>query len=386
MILYEMLTGTQAIGRFQLPSEIISPKYKPLDELIITALAPEPEQRYTDAQAMKAAFLQAIDKITETTSPEQYVNQQKADVQSSQPETVASGGSVPEKTATPVATGQKLRFSSTLIGAVLAVMLCVGGGIYFFLYSHDSKTHSGSLNIRVTPSNATITIENGPDYFPDMKLAPGKYDIQVSAPGYVTRTRTVEIFADQLTFENINLKPDSKTCPVRIKVDPPNASVEIVNGPEYYPGINLAPGNYEIRVSAEGYESQTWPIKITDKYYEFNLHVSLEPATAGWLRIERSPRDATVRILNIRPKYYDGIPLSSGTYQIEVSKSGYVTRKFWIKVQAGELSTKTVTLQRKSQQAPRRRFPNPSESPNYPDPTEIIQDFLPWKINQYFRK
>ncbi len=41
---------------------------------------------------------------------------------------------------------------------------------------------------------------------------------------------------------------------------------------------------------------------------------------------------ATIRILNIKPKYYDGIWLSPGTYHIEISKAGYRTYEQWVMI------------------------------------------------------
>ncbi len=41
-------------------------------------------------------------------------------------------------------------------------------------------------------------------------------------------------------------------------------------------------------------------------------------------------KNATIKILNIKPKYHDGIWLKTGKYHIEVSKQGYKTHKQWI--------------------------------------------------------
>ena len=48
------------------------------------------------------------------------------------------------------------------------------------------------------------------------------------------------------------------------------------------------------------------------------------------LSIIPSPKSARIRILNIKPKYRDGIRLSKGAYHIEVSASGYQTLKQWV--------------------------------------------------------
>lgn len=42
------------------------------------------------------------------------------------------------------------------------------------------------------------------------------------------------------------------------------------------------------------------------------------------------PIDARVRIMNIKPKYYDGIRLARGRYDIRVDKQGFYTKNFYI--------------------------------------------------------
>ena len=43
-----------------------------------------------------------------------------------------------------------------------------------------------------------------------------------------------------------------------------------------------------------------------------------------------SVTNATIKVLNIKPKYHDGIWLKTGKYHIEVSKNGYKTHRQWI--------------------------------------------------------
>jgi len=60
------------------------------------------------------------------------------------------------------------------------------------------------------------------------------------------------------------------------------------------------------------------------------------------------PRDARVRILNIGPKFHQGIALDPGRYHTEVSKKGYNTQKIWIKLEPGKNATFSFSLGRKS--------------------------------------
>jgi hypothetical protein len=54
------------------------------------------------------------------------------------------------------------------------------------------------------------------------------------------------------------------------------------------------------------------------------------------LSIKATPSDARIRIMNITPKYYDGIKLEKGKYHIIVDKQGYETIDQWITLEKDE--------------------------------------------------
>lgn len=62
------------------------------------------------------------------------------------------------------------------------------------------------------------------------------------------------------------------------------------------------------------------------------------------LTINSTPSDAKVQITNIKPKYYDGIKLKKGIYNIKVSKEGYITKIGHIKLK-GHVSL-SITLEK----------------------------------------
>ena len=62
------------------------------------------------------------------------------------------------------------------------------------------------------------------------------------------------------------------------------------------------------------------------------------------LFVEASPKEARVRILNIGPKFEQGIILRPGRYHIEVSAKGYKKEKQWITIEKGEIKTLQITL------------------------------------------
>ncbi|MCD4678684.1 MAG: protein kinase [Desulfobacula sp.] len=61
MILYEMLTGTIAAGRFKLPSEMVKNIPPMIDKIIDKVLSPAPENRLKNAKEMKRNLSSAVD-------------------------------------------------------------------------------------------------------------------------------------------------------------------------------------------------------------------------------------------------------------------------------------------------------------------------------------
>ena len=50
------------------------------------------------------------------------------------------------------------------------------------------------------------------------------------------------------------------------------------------------------------------------------------------LTILTNPNNARVRIMNIKPRYYPGIKLSQGKYEVYVTKLGFKAKRIWIDV------------------------------------------------------
>ena len=85
------------------------------------------------------------------------------------------------------------------------------------------------------------------------------------------------------------------------------------------------------------------------------------PAVKGRLYVKPTPADARVRILNIKPRYRHGIELAPGSYHIEVSKPGYVMKKQWIRVAAGDDKVLEVALEAAQEELAPRGAPGAAE-------------------------
>ena len=82
-------------------------------------------------------------------------------------------------------------------------------------------------------------------------------------------------------------------------------------------------------------------IKVTKKVNEKPAIIKAENAR---LFVDTEPANARVRILNIKPRFVQGIELEPGHYHIEVSHNGYKTKKLWLRLRTNETRTLDIQL------------------------------------------
>lgn len=85
-------------------------------------------------------------------------------------------------------------------------------------------------------------------------------------------------------------------------------------------------------------EAQIEPVEEVEKQ-----RVVLTPKFAE-LYIDPVPVDAQIRILNIKPKFTQGMRLAGGRYYVEVSAPGYQQYLRWITLEAGKMLRLKVEL------------------------------------------
>ncbi len=73
-----------------------------------------------------------------------------------------------------------------------------------------------------------------------------------------------------------------------------------------------------------------------------------QTSTDGRLFIRTAPEGARIRILNIKPKFKQGMLLTPGPYQIEVSADGYETRNIWITMEPQAEVNLGISLKKRS--------------------------------------
>jgi len=106
-------------------------------------------------------------------------------------------------------------------------------------------------------------------------------------------------------------------------------------------------GEHRVIVEGLGYESYSKQMRF-ERGRARDLYVILEPKapSEGRLFVYTKPLEAKVRILNIGPKFQQGIELDPGKYHVEVSAVGHETQRMWVAISAGRDKTVDIKLKK----------------------------------------
>jgi hypothetical protein len=80
--------------------------------------------------------------------------------------------------------------------------------------------------------------------------------------------------------------------------------------------------------------------QISDRLQQVQIQLAnkereLIAARKGRIFVETVPEDAQVRILNIKPKFFQEMALEPGSYHVEVSAEGYERQRRWVELVSG---------------------------------------------------
>jgi len=153
--------------------------------------------------------------------------------------------------------------------------------------------------------------------------------ILISIIMFIMSNKVVNTSAKKVFVEQKEAIFNDGKYSLKVNVFPATAKVSILNiKPKYYNNIRLAPGKFHIKVSSDGYISQSLWISLDgDIIKEIRLN---RIGNKFSLDISSSPSGAIIKILNIKPRYHKGILLKKGKYHLSVSKKGFDTKKQWI--------------------------------------------------------
>lgn len=105
----------------------------------------------------------------------------------------------------------------------------------------------------------------------------------------------------------------------------------------------LQPGEHVLRLELEDHTPEERVVSIEAGRVS-SEHVQLTPMMAS-LTVTPTPGDAVVKIMNITPRYRDGIELSPGKYHVRVEKSGFRQHDEQLTLAANEKKRLAITLQ-----------------------------------------
>lgn len=175
---------------------------------------------------------------------------------------------------------------------------------------------AGFRVVTVPPRAEVRLVGRREAYRPGMQLRYGSYEVEVSAPGYMTRLERVE--HDGRDPPRIELMRVSTSF--RVDTTPPGAKVRLVGRNEAYrAGMQLRNGSYEVEVSAPGYTTRRVQVEHDGRNIP---RIELVPVLASF-QVDTVPPGAMVRILNGPSPYSAGMRLPPAAYFVEVSAPGH---------------------------------------------------------------
>ncbi|MDG4597383.1 MAG: PEGA domain-containing protein [Candidatus Contendobacter sp.] len=207
------------------------------------------------------------------------------------------------------------------------------------------------LTVQPDPATAQVRlVDSSAVYQPGVQLTPGRYTVEVTQAGYEPAWVTVQIVdSDVMTPVKLTRKAEEPPKPssyrLTVHADPADARIRLLNAKTaYQPGVVLAPGNYTVEVSRQGYETKQIPIRIADSDVTVPVTLTKEaPPEQYRLTVRADPADARIRLLNAKTAYQPGVVLAPGNYTVEVSRQGYETKQIPIRIADSDV-TVPVTL------------------------------------------
>jgi len=107
----------------------------------------------------------------------------------------------------------------------------------------------------------------------------------------------------------------------------------------------VSPGEHRIQVEKEGYEPYQKRVRF-EPGRAMSLYVDLSPSLPKKARlfVETEPHDARVEITNIAQRFYQGIELEPGRYQVEVNADDCEKKSLWVSLDVGEDKNLNIVL------------------------------------------
>lgn len=303
MVLYEMLTGKMAVGRFPLPGEIIDDIPTQLDAFIDKALAPEPQGRFRDADEMHR-LLKTIAR-----KPEDEIDTVPPAPPLPGPETEGPEPEIPPE-------GGWTGMGRRLLWTILLVVLLGGGG--WAVYTRWVK--APLLTITTTPSGAKVFVDN--DYVGHSpvrlrELSEGSHGVRIAKDRYAEHEESVVIQQETPSRLAVTLDP-LPFGDLKVTSTPPDAQILVDGEPSGTTPATLemlAVGSRTITLKKDNFEP--WQGRADIVPLETTAIEARLVSSFGSLAVTTDPTGAEI--------YLDGKPLGPSPVTIDAVMKGYHT-------------------------------------------------------------
>ncbi|MDM8551196.1 caspase family protein [Desulfobacterales bacterium HSG2] len=255
------------------------------------------------------------------------------------------------------------------------------------------------LSVDSNVTGAKVTLDNvylGETPLSEVSVSSGTHRIEVEKRGYRRYGKEIRLKVGKSLALHVDLD-EKRAAPEKkgrlfVDTDPRDAVIRFLNTDlGFYQGMELKPGRYLLEISAEGRRSRKEWAEITGVGDNI-LDIRLEPAEIvrrkGRLFITTDPADATVRFVNIKSAFRQGMELEPGRYLMEISARGYEPRQEWTEITRARDRTLDIRLEREPKKIARLR-PEPEKIVS-PKPEPIPSDggppyklaIFPWVLRQ----
>jgi uncharacterized membrane protein len=138
----------------------------------------------------------------------------------------------------------------------------------------SSAAEKYKLTVQATPADSTIKFDNSKlEYRPGMEVEPGRYELVITREGYKPARRQVTVSTADVT---LNIALEVIKYKLTVQATPADSTIRFDNSKlEYRPGMELAPGRYNLVVSHEGYKPARRIVTIGAG--DVTLDIALEP-------------------------------------------------------------------------------------------------------------
>lgn len=232
------------------------------------------------------------------------------------------------------------------------------------------------VRITTQPVQSEVFVDNVREGSTDLQRAfemfrfPGTYQLRINADGYLPVQTVIEVTENESNEFSYSL--DRNVGTLRLELFPSNATV-FVNQRERVltdGEIELPPGLHSLEVSRPFHDSFSETIRIERGETETRV-ITLAPHKGG-LQLVVSPSNAQVKLIDsagMEVESWSGsqrrTDLIVGSYQLEISASGYETKTEQLRITRDEITNLRVELSQDNQQV----IPTPRTQPVQQDIT-----------------